>query len=84
VRRSNANFIYQAGNWTKPRPVIAQVEWHPGELYARVSVRGTTAAATPRASMKNALTMSESAGIDSLLGASDADALFRRLACPSD
>jgi hypothetical protein len=32
----------------------------------------------------NALSMSESAGIDSFFGASDAEALFRRLACPSD
>ena len=31
-----------------------------------------------------ALSMSESAGIDSFFGASDAEALFRRLACPSD
>ena len=34
-RRFHANFTYQAG-WTKARPVIAKVEWHPGELYARV------------------------------------------------
>ena len=27
---------YQAGSWTKPRRVIAKVEWHPGELYPRV------------------------------------------------
>src|SRR5262249_44528100 len=27
---------YQAGTWTKPRRVIAKVEWHPGELYPRV------------------------------------------------
>jgi len=25
-----------AGSWTKPRRVIAKVEWHPGELYPRV------------------------------------------------
>jgi hypothetical protein len=31
-----ANFSYQAGSWTKPRRVIAKVEWHPGELYPRV------------------------------------------------
>src|SRR6516165_1741523 len=31
-----ANFSYQAGTWTKPRRVIAKVEWHPGELYPRV------------------------------------------------
>jgi Transposase DDE domain group 1 len=36
VRRFHANFIYQAGSWTKPRRVIAKVEWHPGELYPRV------------------------------------------------
>ena len=33
VRR---NFSYQAGSWTKPRRVIAKVEWHPAELYPRV------------------------------------------------
>jgi hypothetical protein len=32
----------------------------------------------------NALSMSESAGIDSFFGARDAEALFRGLACPSD
>jgi len=36
VRRSHASFHYQAGSWTKPRRVIAKVEWHPGELYPRV------------------------------------------------
>jgi hypothetical protein len=36
VRRSHASFSYQAGSWTKPRRVIAKVEWHPGELYPRV------------------------------------------------
>jgi hypothetical protein len=30
VRRFHANFTYQAGSWTKPRRVIAEVEWHPG------------------------------------------------------
>ena len=29
-------FTYQAGSWTKPRRVVAKVEWHPGELYPRV------------------------------------------------
>jgi hypothetical protein len=37
VRRSHASFSYQAGSWTKPRSVIAKVEWHPGELYPRVA-----------------------------------------------
>jgi hypothetical protein len=36
VRRSYANFHYQAGSWTKPRRVVAKVEWHPGELCRRV------------------------------------------------
>jgi Transposase DDE domain group 1 len=36
VRRYYANFTYQAGTWTKPRRVVAKVEWHPGELYPRV------------------------------------------------
>jgi hypothetical protein len=33
---SMSNFTYQAGSWTKPRRVIAKIEWHPGELYPRV------------------------------------------------
>src|SRR5262249_7020814 len=36
ARRFHANFSYQAGTCTKPRRVIAKVEWHPGELYPRV------------------------------------------------
>jgi Transposase DDE domain group 1 len=36
VRRSYANFTYQAASWTKSRRVVAKVEWHPGELYPRV------------------------------------------------
>ena len=36
VRRYYASFSYRAGSWTKPRRVVAKVEWHPGELYPRV------------------------------------------------
>jgi hypothetical protein len=36
VRRFHASFTYQAGSWTKPRRVVAKVEWHPGELVPRV------------------------------------------------
>jgi hypothetical protein len=36
VRRYFASFGYQAQSWTKPRRVVAKVEWHPGELYPRV------------------------------------------------
>jgi hypothetical protein len=36
VRRYYASFRYQAGSWSKPRRVVAKVEWHPGELCLRV------------------------------------------------
>ena len=36
VRRTYATFTYRAGSWTKPRRVVAKVEWHPGELLPRV------------------------------------------------
>ena len=36
VRRSYANFSYQAASWTMPRRVVAKGDWHPGELYPRV------------------------------------------------
>ena len=36
VRRCHASFSYQAGSWSKPRRVIAKVEWHAEELYPRV------------------------------------------------
>lgn len=36
VRRYHANFHYRAASWSKPRRVVAKVEWHPGELYPRV------------------------------------------------
>ena len=32
VRRFYANARYQAGSWTEPRRVVANVEWHPSEL----------------------------------------------------
>jgi len=36
VCRSYVSFTYQAGSWSKPRRVIAKIEWHPGELYPRI------------------------------------------------
>jgi hypothetical protein len=45
--RYYANFTYQAGSWTKPRRVVAQVEWHPGELYPRVGFIVTNTARAP-------------------------------------
>ena len=32
----HASFCYQARSWTKPRRVVAKVEWHQGGLYPRV------------------------------------------------
>src|SRR3954467_9471686 len=32
----HASFTYQAQSWSKPRRVVAKVEWHQGELYPRV------------------------------------------------
>jgi len=32
----HASFRYQAKSWTKPRRVVAKVEWHRGELFPRV------------------------------------------------
>src|SRR5207248_8947525 len=34
--RFYASFRYQAQSWSRPRRVVAKVEWHPGELYPRV------------------------------------------------
>jgi len=36
VRRFYASFRYQAQSWSRPRRVVAKIEWHPGELYPRV------------------------------------------------
>ncbi len=30
------DFLYQAGSWSTPRRVVAKIEWHKGELFARV------------------------------------------------
>jgi hypothetical protein len=35
VRRFYASFRYRAQSWSRPRRVVAKVEWHPGELYPR-------------------------------------------------
>ena len=37
VRRYYANYSYQAGSWTKPRRVIAKVEWHLASSLFRAS-----------------------------------------------
>jgi Transposase DDE domain group 1 len=38
----HASFSYQAQSWTKPRRVVAKVEWHQSELYPRVGFIVTT------------------------------------------
>jgi hypothetical protein len=50
VRRSYANFTYQAGSWKKPRRVVAKVEWHPGELYPPSASSSPTCRDRPRMS----------------------------------
>jgi Transposase DDE domain group 1 len=47
VRRYYASFSYRAGSWTKPRRVVAKVEWHPGELCPRVGFIVTNLARSP-------------------------------------
>ena len=37
-----ASFSYQAQGWTRPRRVVAKVEWHQGELYPRVGSSSPT------------------------------------------
>src|SRR6187551_1131042 len=36
IRRYYASFRYQAQSWSRPRHVVAKIEWHPGELYPQV------------------------------------------------
>jgi hypothetical protein len=36
IRRYYASFRYQAKSWSKPRHVVAKIEWYPGELYPSV------------------------------------------------
>ena len=38
VRAFHASFSYQAATWSKPRWIVAKVEWHPGEFYPRVGL----------------------------------------------
>jgi len=42
VERHYANFTYQAKSWSKPRRVVAKIEWHPGELFPRAGFVVTT------------------------------------------
>ena len=42
MERLYTNSTYQARSWSKPRRVLAEVEWHPGELFPRVGFVVTT------------------------------------------
>jgi hypothetical protein len=41
------DFQYQAGSWSRPRRVVAKVEWHQGELFLRVGFIVTNLSAKP-------------------------------------
>ena len=36
IKRFYETFEYQAASWSKPRQVVAKIEWHPGDLFPRV------------------------------------------------
>ncbi len=38
MRRCYAGFRYRIGSWDKKRRVVAKVEWHPDDPYARVGL----------------------------------------------
>ena len=42
-----ASFSYQAQSWDKPRRVVAKIEWHPGELFARLGFIVTNLTRSP-------------------------------------
>ncbi len=42
VERHYASFTYQAKSWSKPRRVVAKVEWHTGDLFPQVGFVVTT------------------------------------------
>jgi hypothetical protein len=50
VRRSYANFTYQAGSWTKPRRVVAKIEWHPANCTLASTSSSPTWRGRPRTS----------------------------------
>ena len=47
VRRYYASFSYQAKGWSRPRRVVAKVDWHPGELVPRVGFVVTNLSRSP-------------------------------------
>jgi hypothetical protein len=49
VQRYYRSFRYKAASWSRPRRVVAKVEWHHGELFPRVGFIVTN----PRYASKN-------------------------------
>ena len=50
-----ASFSCQAQSWSKPRRVVAKVEWHRGELYPRVGFIFFSRIARPEASRPDSM-----------------------------
>ena len=48
----HASFHYRAQSWSKPRRVVAKVEWHRGELYPRVGFLVTNLTRPPERVVK--------------------------------
>ena len=48
VKRFYETFEYQAASWSKPRWVVAKIEWHPGELFPRLGFLVTNLPFAPK------------------------------------
>ena len=46
------DFPYQAATWSKPRRVVAKIEWHRGELFPRVGFIVTNLPGSPKSVVK--------------------------------
>lgn len=71
----HASFTYQVQSWTRPRRVVAKVEWHQGELYPRVGFVVTNLT-RPAERIADAISLPESAKGLAAIG----DILGRRFA----
>lgn len=48
IKRLYEVFEYQAASWSKPRWVVAKIEWHPGELFPRLGFLVTNLPFAPK------------------------------------
>ena len=48
IKRFYETFEYQAASWSKPRQVVAKIEWHPGELFAKTGYIVTNLPLAPK------------------------------------